>query len=62
MFTQDNTEGYTAAELETLNRALAYLLADYSPELPDYEQHVKRFSDRINNNVIDGFTFEDLIR
>lgn len=62
MFTQDNTEGYTAAELEILNRALAYFLADYSPEDPDYEQHVKRFSDRINNNVIDGFTFEDLIR
>lgn len=62
MFTHENFEGCTDQELETLNRALTYLLADYSPECADYDEHVKRFSDKIVNNIIDGFTFDDLIR
>jgi hypothetical protein len=52
-FTMDNTENFTAAELATLNKALAIRVARGEDE--------KSASDAINNAWFDGATVEDLI-
>ena len=55
MFTSDNTEGFTAADLNIMNEALEILIAGGMDE--------KNASDRINNNwQPDGNTVTALVR
>lgn len=53
MFTMDNTEGFTASELATLNAALKIRM--------DRGEDEKSASDIINNRWVKGATVEDLI-
>lgn len=53
MFTMDNTEGFTAAELATLNAALKIRM--------DRGEDEKSARDIINNRWVEGATVEDLI-
>lgn len=52
-FTMDNTDGFTAEDLKTLNEALAIRMARGEDE--------KSATDKINNAWVDGATVEDLI-
>lgn len=53
MFTTDNTDGFTQADLDLMNKALAALVADGIDE--------KNASDIVNNNWMpDGNTVESL--
>ena len=54
MFTTDNTEGFNAAELATLNRA-AEIIAQRNPEMTADSIH-----DAINNAWVGGQTAEEL--
>jgi hypothetical protein len=56
MFTPDNTEGFTAAELATLNAALAAL----QREAPEVD--MKAWHDRLNNKWVPGITAEELVQ
>lgn len=53
-FTIDNTEGFTTAELNILNDALAILIA----RNPDAEEYT--LSDAVNNAWVGGQTAEQL--
>lgn len=54
-WTENNTEGFTAAELDMLNRAQAALEA----EAPDMDP--ANIADRLNNAFVPGITEADLI-
>jgi hypothetical protein len=54
MFTADNTEGFTAAELVILNDALKILIAR-NPDAQEYS-----LSDAINNAWVGGETADKL--
>jgi hypothetical protein len=56
VFTTDNTTGFTAAELATLNAALATL----QREAPEVD--VKTWHDRLNNKWVPGITAEELVQ
>jgi hypothetical protein len=63
MFTNDNTNGqYTDSEIDLMNQALEHMLSDCDPEDREYDQYVKAYSDRIQNNTIENFTLSDLLR
>lgn len=53
MFTPDNTEGFTPAELDLLNKALAARMERGEDE--------KTASDAINNGYCPGIDFGDLV-
>jgi hypothetical protein len=55
MFTSENTEGFTAQELETLNSALAVLIARH----PDADE--ANLSDALNNVWVPGLTAQELV-
>ena len=54
MFTEENTNGFSADDLEILNAALRIRL--------DRGEDEKNASDAINNAWIDGATVADLIK
>ena len=54
MFTEQNTEGFSTADLETMNAALSVHLARGEDE--------KSASDAVNNAWFDGATVADLVR
>lgn len=47
MFTKQNTQGYTDAELAALNTELAERLAGLEPGTDEYDQAEKAFSDEV---------------
>lgn len=53
-FTQDNTVGFTDAQICMLNEALSIRMSRHK----ENEDHA---ADRINNNWFDGATLDDLI-
>lgn len=54
-FTENNTEGFTAAELAEMNRALDILAAEGRD---DDENHISGF---INNQYVPGTTAEEYV-
>ncbi len=63
MFTEDNTDGFTSADLTLMNKALARLMAR-AGDCDDYirEQLEETYSARINNNwMSSGNTIKSLI-
>ena len=54
-FTTDNTEGFTAAELREMNRALDILAAE------GYENTHNHISDFINNAYVPGMTADEYV-
>jgi hypothetical protein len=48
MFTQNNTEGYTDAELEALNAELDDRLSGLEPGTDEYDNAVKAFNDEVS--------------
>lgn len=54
MFNYENTEGFTAQEIELLNQAATELISQ------GYDE--KAASDKLNNNYFSGCTLEDLIK
>jgi hypothetical protein len=58
-FTAENTQGFSAAELVTINAALDELLADV-PEDQRAERE-KSVSDRLNNEWYEGITVVELV-
>lgn len=64
MFTIDNTEGFTASDIDLLNEAFRVYMARH-PDLDDddREQEEKHAHDVINNNWMEsGNTVESLLR
>jgi hypothetical protein len=55
MWTMDNTEGFTQAELDTLNTALDRLARNF----PDVEP--ANINDALNNAWVDGISVDDLV-
>lgn len=54
-WTADNTEGYTAEELNEMNRALDMLAAE------GYENDEHHVSDYIHNTFVPGITADELV-
>lgn len=54
-FTERNTEGFSASDLETLNAAIDELAA------LGVDDDMDRVSDRLNNIWFEGATVEDLV-
>ena len=59
MFTMDNTDGFSQADLDELNEALETLLADVDEDTRD--QAEKSYSDLLNNAWCDGMTASELV-
>jgi hypothetical protein len=59
-FTAENTQGFSAAELVTINAALDELLVDVpEDQRPEIE---KSLSDRLNNEWYEGITVVELVK
>lgn len=54
-YTEENTEGFSAAELATLNAAHERVAA----AIPDMD--AKSIADALTNSFVDGITLDDLI-
>lgn len=51
-FRSDNTEGFTADELRSMNAAHRELLADYDSEDPNLDHIVKQIGDDISDAIV----------
>ena len=58
-FTEDNTAGFNAKELATLNEAFDQLMTGIDPE--DAEQHEKAAKDKLTNAWVEGITAKELV-
>lgn len=55
MFTMENTEGFTQAQLDFLNAELAERLAEIDPDDTDARQRAeKAFSDEVGRGAFEG--------
>jgi len=61
MFTQQNTEGLTDTEIETMNAALRLRMARLADSEIEFDQLIKSESDAINNAWQPGALVSDLI-